>query len=71
MRWASAIGLGRDLDSAADEAREQIGGCIADAQPDLVIAFVSARYGAAMDRLPGVLEPWLGTGCSLAAMPAA
>jgi small ligand-binding sensory domain FIST len=62
MNWASAIGLGRDLEIAAAEAIEQITGEPGMTRPDLVIAFVSAAYGAAMEGLPKALDPWLGEG---------
>ena len=62
MKWASAIGLGRDLETAAAEALEQITNESGMTRPDLVIAFVSADYGTAMDRLPQILDPWLGEG---------
>lgn len=62
MKWASAIGLGRDLETAAAEALEQLTVESGMTRPDLVIAFVSVAYGAAMDRLPQILDPWLGEG---------
>ena len=62
MKWASAIGLGRDLETAAAEALEQLAGESAMTRPDLVIAFVSVAFGSAMDRLPQTLDPWLGDG---------
>ena len=60
MKWASAIGLGRDLETAAAEALEQLAGESGMTRPDLVVAFVSVAYGSAMDRLPQALDPWLG-----------
>ena len=62
MKWASAIGLGQDLESAANETLEQLTVESGMTRPDLVIAFVSAAYGAAMERLPQILDPWLGKG---------
>ena len=62
MKWASAIGLGRDLETAAAEALEQLAGEAGMNRPDLVIAFASIDYGAALDRLPQVLGHWLGDG---------
>jgi small ligand-binding sensory domain FIST len=62
MKWASAIGLGNDLETAAAEALEQLAGESGITRPDLVIAFVSVAYGAEMDRLPQILDPWLGRG---------
>ena len=62
MNWASAISLGLDLETAAAAAVEQLTEDPAMSRPDLVIAFVSAAYGAAMDRLPGALDRWLGDG---------
>jgi small ligand-binding sensory domain FIST len=62
MKWASAIGLGQELETAAAEALDQMTTESGMTRPDLVIAFVSASYGAAMDGLPRALEPWLGEG---------
>ena len=62
MKWASAIGLARDLESAAAAAIGQLTAAPGMRRPDLVVAFVSAAYGAAMDRLPQILDPWLGGG---------
>jgi len=62
MKWASAIGLDRDLETAVADALEQLTADGEMTRPDLVIAFVSAAYGAAMDGLPKALEPWLGEG---------
>ncbi len=62
MKWASAIGLGPELETAASEALEQLATESILTRPDLVIAFVSVAYGAAMERLPQLLEPWLGDG---------
>jgi len=57
MAWASVIGLGARLDGAIDEAVGQLG----DAPRfDIVIAFVSAAYGPAVERLPQLLRPRLG-----------
>ena len=62
MKWASAIGLGRDLETAAAEALDQMTNESGMTRPDLVIAFISVAYGAAMEGLPRALEPWLGDG---------
>jgi small ligand-binding sensory domain FIST len=62
MKWASAIGLGRDLETAVAASIEQLTEDAAISRPDLAIAFVSAAYAAAMDRLPEALDPWLGDG---------
>ena len=62
MKWASAMGLGLDLEAAATEALERLTVESEMTRPDLVIAFVSVAYGAAMERLPGALAPWLGEG---------
>ena len=62
MKWASAIGLGRDMETAAATALEQITEDPEMSQPDLAIAFVSAAYGPGMERLPQLLDPWLGEG---------
>lgn len=62
MKWASAIGLGSQFETAAAEALERLTTESGLTRPDLVIAFVSVAYGAAMERLPRVLEPWLGDG---------
>lgn len=60
MAWASAIGLGARLDAAVAEAAEQISGERGALQPDLAIAFVSAAYGSAIDKLPQLLRPHVG-----------
>lgn len=60
MAWASAMGLGARLEEAAAEALAQLGESPGLGRPDLVIAFASAAYGAAIDRLPQLLRPALG-----------
>jgi small ligand-binding sensory domain FIST len=60
MAWASAMGLGSRLDEAVAAALSQLEESRALGQPDVVIAFVSAAYGAAIDRLPKLLRPALG-----------
>lgn len=62
MKWASAMGLGPRLEAAVAEALEQLAQEAALTRPDLVIAFASTAYGAAVDDLPRLLEPWLGDG---------
>lgn len=57
MRWASAIGLGSRLETAVVEAAEQLHGL---SRPDIAIVFVSAAYGAAIERLPQLLGPLVG-----------
>ncbi|HEU4516280.1 MAG TPA: FIST N-terminal domain-containing protein [Steroidobacteraceae bacterium] len=60
MAFSSAIGLGARLDAAIAEAAEQLGTASDDAQFDLAIAFVSAAYGSAIEKLPQLLRPHLG-----------
>jgi small ligand-binding sensory domain FIST len=60
MAFASAIGLGARLDSAVAEAAEQLGAGAGGARFDLAIAFVSAAYGSAIEKLPLLLSPHLG-----------
>lgn len=60
MMWASAIGLGRDLESAAAEALEQMANESGMVHPEIVIAFVSTAYDSAIDRLPQIIKRWLG-----------
>lgn len=60
MQWTSALGLGAQLETAAAEAVQQAAGEAGLTHPDLVIVFVSAAYGADIERLPRLLEPWLG-----------
>lgn len=62
MSWSSAIGLAARLEEAVAEAEEQVRRHRATAEPDLVIAFASAAYGAAIERLPQLLRPLLGDG---------
>lgn len=59
MAWASAMGLGSRLDEAVAAALSQLEESRALGHPDLVIAFVSAAYGAAIDQLPKLLRPAL------------
>ena len=60
MSFASAIGLGARLDAAVTEAAEQLQGESGEASHDVAIAFVSAAYGSAIERLPQMLRPHLG-----------
>ncbi len=60
MAFASAIGLGARLDAAIADAAEQLGAEPGDAAFDVAIAFVSAAYGSAIERLPQLLRPHLG-----------
>lgn len=60
MQWTSALGLGAQLETAAAEAVQQAAGEAGLTHPDLVIVFASAAYGADIERLPRLLEPWLG-----------
>ncbi|HEU5468209.1 MAG TPA: FIST N-terminal domain-containing protein [Steroidobacteraceae bacterium] len=60
MAFASAIGLGNRLDAAIAEAAEQLGAEPGTAQFDLAVAFVSAAYGSAIERLPQLLRTHLG-----------
>ncbi|MGQ0429107.1 MAG: FIST signal transduction protein [Gammaproteobacteria bacterium] len=60
MVWASALGLGARLEEAAAGALAQFEESGGLRGPELVIAFASAAYGAAIDRLPQLLRPWLG-----------
>ncbi len=60
MAFASAIGLGARLDAAIEDAAEQLGTEDGSAGFDLAVAFVSAAYGSAIERLPQLLRPHLG-----------
>jgi small ligand-binding sensory domain FIST len=60
MSWASAIGLGMKLETAVAEAALQLNGENGAREPDLAIAFVTAAYDSAIDRLPQLLRPVLG-----------
>lgn len=60
MSWSSAIGLGARLEAAVDEAADQVTDDAAGQPHDLAIAFVSAAYGAAVERLPQLLRPLIG-----------
>ncbi len=62
MGWASAMGLGARLDDAVDEAIGQLADEGVDPTRDLTIAFASAAYGSAIERLPQMLRPHLGDG---------
>ncbi len=59
MSWTSALGLGARLEAAITEAVGQA--CDPGGKPhDLAVAFVSAAYGTAVERLPQLLRPALG-----------
>ncbi len=60
MSWSSVIGLGARLEAAVAEAADQVTADAAGRPHDLAIAFVSAAYGAAVERLPQLLRPLLG-----------
>ncbi|MBX3703324.1 MAG: FIST C-terminal domain-containing protein [Steroidobacteraceae bacterium] len=60
MAWASAMGLSSRLEDAATTALAQLDAASGLGRPDLVIAFASAAYGAAIDRLPRLLRSSLG-----------
>ena len=60
MAFASAIGLDARLDGAVAEAAEQLGAGTGETRFDLAIAFVSAAYGSAIEKLPLLLRPHLG-----------
>jgi small ligand-binding sensory domain FIST len=60
MSWSSVIGLGARLESAIAEAANQLPGTAGTPAPDLAIAFVSAAYGTAVERLPQLLRPIVG-----------
>lgn len=60
MAFTSAIGLGARLDAAIADAAEQLGTGAGTGGFDLAIAFVSAAYGPAIERLPQLLRPHLG-----------
>ncbi len=62
MAWASAMAVGSRLEDATAAALSQLGETPGLGRADLLIAFVSAAYGAAIDRLPQLLRPWLGDG---------
>jgi small ligand-binding sensory domain FIST len=59
MSWTSAIGLGARLEDAVAELADQVGAAREPAH-DLVVAFVSAAYGTAVERLPQLLRPLVG-----------
>ena len=60
MSWSSAIGLGARLEAAISEAAGQVSVAAGGRPHDLAIAFVSAAYGTAVERLPQLLRPVLG-----------
>ena len=60
MSFTSAIGLGARLDAAVTEVAEQLHGESGEASHDIAIAFVSAAYGSAIEKLPQMLRPHLG-----------
>ena len=62
MSWASAIGLDARLEAAIADAAEQLEGESGGSRHDLAIAFVSAAYGADVEKLPQLLRPVVGDG---------
>ncbi|HEX9708221.1 MAG TPA: FIST N-terminal domain-containing protein [Steroidobacteraceae bacterium] len=60
MTFASAIGLGTKLEAAVEEAAEQLNGESGARDPDIAIAFVTAAFDSAIERLPQLLRPVLG-----------
>lgn len=62
MAWASALGVGSRLEDAAASAFEQLDATPGLGRPQFLLAFVSAAYGPAIDRLPRLLRSWLGDG---------
>lgn len=62
MRFASALALDPELDAAVVKALQQLAAGAVASSPDLVVAFASAAYGQAVERLPRLLAPWLGDG---------
>ena len=60
MSWASAIGLDARLEAAIADAAEQLEGESGASRHDLAIAFVSAAYGADVEKLPQLLRPVVG-----------
>lgn len=59
MSWTSALGLGARLEAAITEAASQASDP-AGKPHDLAVAFVSAAYGTAVERLPQLLRPVVG-----------
>ncbi len=59
MSWTSAIGLGARLEEAVAEVADQVDTARSPAH-DLAVAFVSAAYGTAVERLPQLLRPVVG-----------
>ena len=62
MSWASAIGLDARLEAAIADAAGQLDGEFVGFRNDLTLAFVSAAYGAAVEKLPQLLRPVVGDG---------
>lgn len=60
MSFASVIGLGARLEAAVAEAAGQLPAGPGARPNDLAIAFASAAYGTAIERLPQMLRPLLG-----------
>src|SRR5262249_14226359 len=56
MRGASAISENQVLENAAAEASDALRGELADAKPDLVLAFVSPHHATAYGQLPDMVS---------------
>jgi small ligand-binding sensory domain FIST len=56
MKWASALSEGEDTASAIGEAATALARQLGDAEPDLVVAFVSPHHAEAYDALPAGIE---------------
>lgn len=55
MRWASSLSERPDLGQAAAEAAAEVRSALADAEPDLVLVFVSASHAASYARVPAAV----------------
>lgn len=62
MKWASGIATERELAAAVDELAGPLADALGQVEPDLVLAFAAGHAAAALARLPGLLQPWLGDG---------
>ena len=65
MRWASAVSTEHDLEPAVSELVARLGHELARVEPDLVLAFSAGHDAAQLERLPQLLQAWIGDGLLL------
>jgi len=62
MRWASALSLNEDLQTAIEEAAASVRATLTGERPDLAVVFVSQHHADVYDRVPGWVRNATGAG---------